>query len=71
MMIIIIIIIHINSEVGYVTSHPVPMVEDHTLLAVQNCLCNIYTAALHMWKSLLLLQREDVLYCVDMESLCC
>jgi len=32
--------------------HRTPKLQDHPLLAVHDCLCNIFKATLHIWKSL-------------------
>jgi hypothetical protein len=32
--------------------HPTPKLEDHPLLAVHDCLFNIFTAILHIWRSI-------------------
>jgi hypothetical protein len=40
---------------------PTSKLEDHTLLAVCNCLFNIIAATLHTWRLFLLLQPEDAM----------
>jgi hypothetical protein len=38
---------------------PTPKVEDHTLSAVRDCLCNAFAATSHFWRPFLHPQPED------------
>jgi hypothetical protein len=40
--------------------HPTPKLEDHPLLAVHDCLFNIFTAALHIWRPSPLSETRDM-----------
>jgi hypothetical protein len=48
---------------------PTPKLEDHSLLAVYNCLFNILTATLHIWRLFVLPQPEDMPCCGDRDPL--
>ena len=44
---------------GVVSTSPNPQLEDHPLLAVSDCLFNMFAATLHNWRPLLHPQPED------------
>ena len=44
---------------GVVSNSPSPKLEDHLLLAVRDCLFNIFAATLHIWRPFLHPQPED------------
>jgi len=44
---------------GVLSTSSNPRLADHPLLAVRNCLFNIFTAAIHIWRPFLELQPEN------------
>jgi hypothetical protein len=51
------------------TPCPTPKMEDHSLSAVHDCLFNILTATLHIWRLFILPKREDMPCYGDRDSL--
>ena len=43
----------------FLASRPIPKLEDHTLLAVRDCLFNIFASVLHIWRPFLYPQPQD------------